>query len=325
MNIADDSYHIEEIEVDPSWIRDLGDDYREYRKKWDMASHLHLFDFPLFLEVETSYACNYRCPQCPRQAINHTKKNGFLSNDLLDKLFDEVKRYRLPSITFSHGGEPLMRKDIPELIIKARNAGVLDRMFHTNGSLLSKELSVRLIDAGLTKINFSLDAASAGVYAKVRSSGDYDRVLQNINDFLEARKQAGKSYPRVRVSFIVSELNKHEREDFYNQWKDLVNVISFQKCYDFTVTAKETLAGHETKKSYKCSQLWQLLTITYEGDMLVCEHDYNHEYVLGNLRTHSIHECWHSDTMKRFRDLHASGRWHDIPLCRNCVNSVQPG
>ena len=326
--IFDDSYNIKEIEVDPTWISDLGSDYLEYRRKWDLASNQQqLYDFPLFLEVETSYSCNYRCPKCPRQAIHHAKKSGFLSNELLDKLFNEVKQYKMPSITFSHGGEPLMRKDIPKLIRQARDSYILDRMFHTNGSLLNRKLSTDLIEGGLTKINFSIDAVSPEVYAKVRAGGDYNKVISSIEEFLKVKKEAGKSYPRARVSFIVSEENKHEQKIFYDLWKDKVNVISFQQCYDFTQLSP--LVDNESENypiaKHTCSQLWQLLTITYEGDILVCERDYFHQHVLGNLRTHTIYECWHSKMIDKFRKLHLENRWHEIPLCRKCVNSVDRG
>lgn len=323
--INDNSYNIRELEVDPAWIKDLGDDYRAYRKRWDIACQGYLFDFPLFLEVETSYACNYRCPKCPRQAVGHTKNVGFLSTDLLDKIFAEARKFELSSLAFSHGGEPLMRKDLPTLIQKARDSHILDRMFHTNGSLLNKKLSKELIASGLTKINFSLDAASSEVYKKVRPGGDYEKVLSNINDFLAAKKEYGKSYPRVRVSFIITPENRHEQSKFYDLWKDKVNVISFQRCYDFTqfnyTDSYDLNPNREIK--HCCTQLWQLLTITYEGDLLICERDYKHNHVLGNLKTHTIHECWHSKTMNEFRKLHRENRWFEIPICRKCVTSVE--
>lgn len=323
--INDDAYNIKEIEVDPAWIRDFDNDYREYRKRWELAStHYKFFNFPLFLEVESSYSCNYKCPKCPRQAFQHTKKGGFLDVSLFDKLFDEVKRYKMPSLAFSHGGEPLMRKDIPQLIRKARDSYILDRMFHTNGSLLTKKLSIEVIESGLTKINFSLDAASAGVYSNVRVGGDYEKVINNINEFLEVKRQFGKSYPRVRVSFVISEENECEKDKFYELWKDKVNLIAFQQCYDFSKMRRSNdykLEGEPHK--HRCSLLWQLLTISCEGDVLICERDYDHENVLGNLKTHTIYECWHSDKMNTFRKLHLENRWHEIPMCLRCVTSVR--
>lgn len=324
--VFDDSYHVREIEVDPSWEKDFGKDYFAYRKKWKLAGECRLFDFPLFLEVESTYACNYRCPKCPRQHLKSFPGAGSLSDGLFDKLFSEAKKHCLPSITFSHGGEPLMRNDLAALMRKAKEAGIIDRMFHTNGYLLTKEISRDLIRSGLTKINFSLDAACAKTYDKVRPGGNYEKVVFNIFDFISARKEQGKSYPRIRVSFVVGEDNISERQAFYDFWKDKANVISFQQCYDFSRVLNPEAQVSPDKlpaKGYSCSMLWQLLTITCEGDILVCEHDYNHDYVLGNLKTHSIHECWHSERMSEFRRLHLNNEWHKIPICRKCVGSVR--
>lgn len=321
--IIDESYNITEFTVDSSWDRDFELQYHAYRKKWELANKKHLFDFPLFLEVETSYACNYRCIKCPRQAINHSQHSGFMDRALLEKLFAEASFYQLPSLAFSHGGEPLMRKDLPELVAMAKDAGIIDRMFHTNASLLTKELSYELIRNGLTKINFSLDAASEETYNILRPGGNYNKVVSNILTFLEAKKDIGKSYPRVRVSFVISKENQHEKNKFFDFWKDKVNLIALQQCYDYNVqTNHPPVAIKPSRKKYFCTQLWQLLTITYDGDIIICENDYAHEYVLGNLKTHSIYECWHSEEMKKFRKMHSENKWSDLEICRNCVSSV---
>lgn len=174
---------------------------------------------------------------------------------------------------------------------------------------------------------FERNTHSPEVYKKVRVGGDYEKVISNLEEFLEVKKKTGKSYPRVRVSFVVSEDNKHEQKKFYELWKDRVNVVSFQQCYDFAQW--DSSAGIELADSlvphYTCSQLWQLLTITYEGDILICEHDYHHNHVLGNLKTHTIYECWHSETINKFRKLHIENQWREIPICRKCVSSVNRG
>lgn len=317
----DQSYWIREIEVDNSWRKDLySEEYTEYRNNWKLASeHYHLFDFPLFLEIETTYACNFRCIKCPRQALGQEKIAGNLSKTLLDKVLEEAEKNRLPSINFSHGGEPLLRKDLGALIRKARDAGIMDRMLHTNGSLLSQERSEEIIESGLTKINFSLDAASPQVYEKLRVGGNYLDVVKNVTDFLVLKKKYGKSYPRVRMSFIVSEENKHEQLMFFNLWKDKVNLIAFQKCRDYT---KQNQGNFPTE--FRCSQLWQLLCVTWEGDIVPCLQDYEHENVLGNIKTHTIKECWHSQKLQHFRAQHLNRRAQEIPMCSRCIGRAQP-
>ena len=324
--VIDQSYHIREIEVDPGWKEDLFCDpaYVEYRRKWELASNDHIvYDFPLFLEVEASYSCNFACPPCPRHFFPSVPKYGLLANDLLDKIYAEAKERGLTSMGYSHGGEPLIRKDIPEQMRKARAAGILDRMIHTNASLLTKDMSEELIESGMTKINFSLDAATPEIYAKTRIGGDFDETMENIRHFLEAKKKFGKGYPRVRVSFIVSDDNRHEMQAFYDLWKDKVNIVAFQQEYDFA--KREALHGIYKKlgkDTFCCSEPFQLLTITRDGDIILCIHDYAHEVVLGNLKTHTIYECWHSETMNKFRSLHLQNRWNEVSPCSKCVNCM---
>jgi len=325
--IVDDSYNIKEIEVDDSWRKDLyaEEGYAEYRRNWELAKNYHVFDVPPFLEVETSYACNYKCPFCPQVTLPEVPIGGLMKQPLIDKLFDEIARFKVPSVSLSHGGEPLIRKDIPQLMRRLKEGKVFDRMIHTNAFLLRKELSEALILSGLTKINFSLDAITPEIYDQIRIGGNYDRVIGNIMNFLEVKKRLGKSYPRTRVSFVVTETNKHQQKAFYEFWKDKVNVIAFQQEYDFSGKNQQAMVSKlkaaVDMKLKPCNLLWEHMMITHEGD-ITCNHDYNHDSALGNLKTHTIHECWNSPKMKMYRQLHQSNRWCEIDMCKKCVTRI---
>ncbi|HPN32743.1 MAG TPA: 4Fe-4S cluster-binding domain-containing protein, partial [bacterium] len=115
--LIDNSYKIKEYIINSEWDKTFPCEYFEYRKQWDMANQGILLDKPLFLEIESTYACNYRCKMCPRRESDNFSDKLKLPDDLFDILFQQIKEYKIPSATFSHGGEPLMRKDLPELIL----------------------------------------------------------------------------------------------------------------------------------------------------------------------------------------------------------------
>ena len=323
--VEDISYKIREIVLNKDWEKEYGKDYDEYRKKWkDASENFTVFPFPLFLEVESIYACNYRCPFCPTTILGQSTNCSKLSEPLFTKLFAEAQKLRLYSVNFSHGGEPTMRRDLPQLIARAREAGIIDRMIHTNGSLLTPDFSRQIIEAGLTKINFSLDSVTKDTYeTKVRIGGNYAKVIRNITDFLRVREELGKSQPRVRVSFVITKDNMHEVDDFISFWEGKADVIAIQECIDFTGNlTKEVPQGIDYKNmKWKCSQLFQLLTIRATGDITPCENIYelDHSYVLGNLATHTIQECWLGDKMTRLRKAHLTGCWDDVPKCKQCI------
>lgn len=319
LEYTDKSYFITEIEVNPSWAKDLGPDYKAYRERWKNATtNFHLYDFPRCLEVESSYACNFTCPNCPRFAATNVPKKGDLSDEMFNLLFQECKKERLDSIFLDHGGEPLMNKQFPEIVAKAHDAGILDIMFSTNASLLTKDISAKVIANGVTKINFSIDAASPETYAVTRPGGEYHRVIGNIDNFLEEKAKRGKSYPRTRVSFIVQDSNRHEVDKFFEIWAPKVNMVAFQSRKDFSrILSTDFIEKPDVE--FRCTQIFSILMIDHMGNIHICNHDYNHNYILGNLRTHSVKECWHSDIMKRFQDIHRQGRWDIIDFCKHCV------
>ncbi len=324
---GDTTYSIDEFEVDPSWEKDFGEKYFEYRRRWEKAKNDNkLYDFPLFLEVDTLNDCNYKCPACPAVTLNSHDKNKKLPEYLIEKLIAECEQERLHSITLDHGSEPLMNRNITNIILQFKEIKVIDIFLHTNGSLLTKEVSRQLIQNGLTKINFSLDAVTPETYSRMRVGGNYDRVLDNIMSFLEVKQSFGKSYPRTRVSFVCTDENENEREAFFDFWKDKVNVIAFQGKRDYRKIffEKNDSGEHKgaiyTQKGYKCNQLWQLLVVDSNGDILPCLQDYKHQYVLGNLKDMSIKEAWHSQKMNKLRGKHLNGLWHKENMCSKCVS-----
>ncbi len=317
---TDNSYFIKEIEVNPNWIDDFNDDYYEYRRRWKKATEeLYLYDFPLCLEIESSYNCNYWCPNCPRFAATIPKK-GNMSLEIFRKIINECKKMKLDSIFLDHGGEALINKHLPEFVRLCYEANILDIMISTNASLLTRDLSRKLIQNGLTKINFSIDAATTKTYAATRPGGDYAKVLQNIEDFLEEKERNGKSYPRVRVSFIIQDSNQDEAEMFYEQWKVKANVIAFQKMKNYEkILGDNSHTPLNLTYDFKCTQLFTLLMIDYKGGIHFCIQDYNHKYTLGSIGKNKIKECWNADIIERLRDLHREGRYSEFSFCKNCV------
>lgn len=321
----DKSYNILEYEVDPSWKDYVSSAYREYRKKWKKASKGYLFNFPLCVEIESSYYCNLKCPICVRQTLGTFKEKGFFDRKLYSKLLDEARKHRMPAIMLDHEAEPLTNPHIAELTKEAKESGILDIWIHTNANLLTEDLSENLIRNGLTKINFSIDASTEATYNKVRSGGNFNRAISNILVFLEMRNKLGKKYLRTRVSFVVQDNNRHERESFFDFWKDKVNLITFQELLDFSKFANRPRCLGKRNNEFFCNKTWQLLIIRYNGDVVPCGMPFRNykpdDYLLGNLYKNSITECWNSPKINKIRQLHLRKQYHKLPFCRDCISA----
>jgi len=88
-----------------------------------------------------------------------------------------------PILVFS-GGEPLLRGDIYDLAAFAREQG-LPTAVASNGTLLDEEAAVRLRGAGVGRVSFSLDGASAPAHDRLRGPGNFEKTIRNVS-FLKA-------------------------------------------------------------------------------------------------------------------------------------------
>jgi cyclic pyranopterin phosphate synthase len=140
------------------------------------------------LRVSVTDRCNFRCRYCmPREKFG--KEHAFLPRaDLLSfeeiarlvKALPEVRKVRLT------GGEPLLRKELPELVALLARPGGPTLALTTNGVLLPK-LAKALKQAGLSRLTVSLDALDDGVFAQV-TDADYraSDVLAGIDSAVAA-------------------------------------------------------------------------------------------------------------------------------------------
>jgi len=304
-----------ETKVEPANPR-----YAEYRKNWfEFPQKKILSDFPLHLDVEATNACNLRCIMCTRNFM--TEKIGNIKWNLFKKVIDEASSYQLPSLKLNFRGEPLLHPDLPKMVKYAKEKGILEVQFNTNGLVLSEQKSEELIKAGLDKIIFSVDGATKETYEKIRTGSNFDTVVNNIKRLVDLRDRNGLKKPLVRVQMVKMEENKHEVEQFIKMWINVVNRVAI------TIRREPYIKGVGfTKKlaHFPCHQIWQRMVVWWTGETFMCCGDWHGEYPLGDANRNSLHDLWHSDKYNHVRHLHTSGKLEELPICARClVNTPQ--
>ena len=329
--------------------------YDDYRRLWDEASALEtVTDFPIQLDFELNYSCNFSCPMCTWSAetTSNIGRDTWFPFEVWKELIDEAVPKGLKSIRLNQMNEPMIRQDIVKFVEYARNAGILDIYFSSNGSLLSEKMSRGLIEAGLMRLQISLDAATKETYDKIRIGGDYHKIIRNIDRFLEIREEMGTRLPLLRVNFVRVPENIHELDMFTEMWKDKADLIGIQDVlgimekYD-----KSKKEGYDSSvEKFNCAQPYQRMTVRSNGHILPCclfhgidipvaklKHGIEGVEMKGDdgiffkddearkrvssLMIRSIEEAWNSDEMKYFRDIHKKGEYWRNPSCKKCVES----
>lgn len=160
------------------------------------------------LRISVTDRCNFRCTYCmPAEGMAWLPREEILSFEEITRLARIcVERFGFESVRIT-GGEPTVRAGLPALLKMISDLGV-DLSLTTNGSTLGL-LAGRLADAGLTRINVSLDSLRADRFRELTKRDDLGKVLDGI----DAALAAGLSPVKVNA-VLMRGINDDEVIDF---------------------------------------------------------------------------------------------------------------
>lgn len=215
--------------------------------------------------------CNLKCIHCYAHAKNIPFDNELSTKDGKN-LIDDLARFNVPVLLFS-GGEPLIRKDLPELAAYTVEKGIR-AVISTNGTLISQKTAHLLKDIGLSYVGISLDGMEK-INDRFRGvKGAFQSALDGINNCKEAGIKVGlrftiNKFNESEISKIFTLLDEMEipRVCFYH----LVYAGRGSKLVEEDLSHEETRAAVDliidlTKKLHEDGKPKEVLTVDNHAD-----------------------------------------------------------
>jgi radical SAM protein with 4Fe4S-binding SPASM domain len=137
--------------------------------------------------------------------------------DMPRRVFEHVAEQIFPKTQFvclSILSEPFMTRDFPDRLARVRGAGVPYSEIHTNGTLLDEGNLANVIDAGISRLTFSIDGGTKEVYESIRVGASFERVVSSVRLFQAMRRTRAADGPRLRFNHVLSELNIDHFDEF---------------------------------------------------------------------------------------------------------------
>ena len=230
---------------------------------------------PTEIEISESGTCNRTCSFCPRSADNFIDKKEFITNKLHEKLCIELKELNYKgTIRYSGFVEPMLDKNIFNLINMVRNYLPESNIeMVTNGDPLNLKRLKRLFESGLNKI--------------LISAYDGKKESDKLEDLCIQANLTEKQY-------IVRHRYYSEDQDF---GITLSNRSGLMKDAEFKIDA---LNEPLKKPCYIPSYTFFL---DYQGDVLMCPHDWGKKVILGDLNKEKLKDIWFSKRFMRIRKM----------------------
>lgn len=249
--------------------------------------------------IETNNTCNLQCSHCPTPKEMKREK-GHMDLETFKQIID--LNPELERIYLTNWGEPLIHPKIVEMIRYTHTKGK-HTAITTNGTTLNRELSRALIESGLDLMKFSVDGDKE-TYQKIRGYS-YEKVESNILEFLDIRNNLKKK-TWIEVSMLVFEETREEIQQFLKKWGPLVDFVNLQPKF-FTIK----------RKKYKpCRDLWRILVVLWNGDVVPCCADFEGVLALGDAKKNNLQNIFKSTAMKDLRKKHIQKK--PPSLCASC-------
>lgn len=311
-------YHWDVIGMNRGSGNGYDDRYVEYRRQWEQNPVKQVVSaFPLHLDIEVTGRCNLMCTHC----VRHSRRTdiGDMDMGLFRRIIDEGAEYGLPSIIPHWLGESFLHPQLIEMIQYAKAKRIMDVRINTNCTLLDEKTIENIFNSGLDTIVCSIDAAEADTYNRIKVGSDFDLIHGNVSSLAGLRNSRGLPKPRIIVQMIDMKRNHEELTAFIDYWRvraDIVRVATYQSPDGRPNDRNRVRNAPES--IFPCPQLWQRLTIAWDGTVYSCLGDNACRDPLGNVREISLYDIWHSEKMSRLRELHSRYEADDIDKCLHC-------
>ncbi len=161
-----------------------------------------------YLRISVTDRCNLRCQYCmPEEGIDVKDHKDILSYEEIIKIVKVGKKMGIKNVRIT-GGEPLVRLDIEDLISSLDKLGLSDISMTTNGVLLSEKAKT-LKEAGLDRVNISIDSLKKDKYFEITRRDKFKDVMKGIDKALKV------GFKPVKLNVVVmKDINDDEVLEF---------------------------------------------------------------------------------------------------------------
>jgi MoaA/NifB/PqqE/SkfB family radical SAM enzyme len=285
---------------------------------------------PFSLQFSPSSYCNFKCSYC-WQSLKDSLLTGKFKKQILDydlfaqaingcTDFDEP----LKMILFAGLGEPLIHPQIDKMIAYAKRSGVAERVeLLTNASLLTTEMSDRLINAGLDRLRVSIQGMSNEKYKSISNSSiKFDQILQNVSYFHQHRK--GTS---IYVKIIDCALDEHEKQRFIELFFPICDDCAVEYLSPFVREINYAALQNGLHGSFRdngvpggsraCPLAFYMIAVQADGSVTPwCTADIATVY--GHAGSSTLPEIWASEAVRQFWRVQLYDRAEN-PICEHCM------
>lgn len=288
---------------------------------------------PFGVNIFPTNVCNFKCFYCAHSQRPIDYLPQFLEWEDYKKCIDDISRFpgKIKTLLFTGLGEPLMHPNIADMIQYAKKAEVAETTrIITNASLLTKEISDSLIEAGLDSLKISLQGINDKQYCEVcKSPVPFKTIIRNIQYFYEKKKNTIVNV-KIMSEMLEGDADKDKLLSIFGNISDIINeeyLQSFPESDDskFVVDSEKNQSGERNLHCEICPIPFYYYSLYQDGEIVpTCAlfwNDYK-SISLGNIKDTDMEKVWTGREFNRFRCDHLNGNRGKYKTCAKCEKYI---
>jgi radical SAM protein with 4Fe4S-binding SPASM domain len=249
--------------------------------------------YPKRVTIELTNRCNRTCVGCPRHKMTYPQ--GYMNTELYHKIVDELPKETV--VVPFYRGESLLHRDFAEYMQALKKFKVVQ--LATNGDYLNRVNQKAILD-NVSFLSISL----------------HDYRLPNRTNYLPFLKECHDHGLTTQVSILETLLTQSKKKQFKRMWLKHVNRVRIYKEHSVNGFGSMNLASIPLGET--CNKPFEDLVIYWDGNVGLCNHDWNNSTKLGNVLFTSISDVWQSMRYKEVRLMHTASMRSNVPTCQAC-------
>lgn len=299
-------------------------------------------DIPMCLSIEPTNICNFKCVMCFQGTEKYMNIGAPFQNmtmECFNKIIEDLKNwtentYKIKIVKLYSTGEPLVNREICEMVKKIKEANVCEKIeITTNGSLLTSDMAEKIVDYGLDYLRISVYSVKDENNKRItKSEVSPLEIWNNVKYIREYRDSKGKKLPYISAKMI--DTYSEENIIFQNMYKDVADEAYIDKAMNLSTgeSTTEKLYGEREAEAIKdinesrifknkikaCRYPFTHMTIRSDGSVVVCCSDWLLDTKYGDVNKNSLQEIWESKELYEFRKMTLLTKGKGCKACKNC-------
>lgn len=290
-------------------------------------------DTPFIINVDPADSCNFQCKFCPtgdrRLMKEISRPFKVMDFNLYKKIINDIREFETPIkvLRLYKDGEPLLNPKFADMVKYAKeNPKILRVDTTTNASLLNPKRNLEIIEAGLDRINISVEGINEKEYEEFSNYRiNFNRFVDNIGHFYENSRGKCEVFIKINGDILPNEADKVRFFEIFGDISDGINIEHVMSCWpefelrgDLEINQEYGVYGQAIKEVSVCPYVFYSFSINSDGSGSLCFLDWSRKLIIGDAKKESVMDIWNGEKMHEYRKMFLMKRRKEHPVCREC-------